>query len=131
MRTQPVYSNAGFVQPLEIRKGSDFVIVLLLLNGSPEVPVDVTGLEVKARMTRVGADTFVDFVPTIQVRADGNAYVELKIDRAVTSGLDLSPISMMAPPIYNWTCDIKMSTGNVTPICYGPCKVIKGETVWP
>lgn len=130
MRTQPVYSNAGFIQPIEIRQGADFDIVLALFNGTAENPISPVGVTGKATMRNLSAGTVTHFVVTI-LDVDGSVHAQFHLDPSVTASLALSPTSLMAAPIYSWNADVKLADGRIVPMCYGPGKVLKGETSWP
>lgn len=131
MNTQPVFSNAGYVQPLEIRKGADFIISLTLFAGTDAEPLDLANVQsIKARLRKTDNTGAVDFGYTLAADT-ASGVVTLTLDNLVTDTLELSPTSKMAKANYDWTADVQMVTGEILPICYGPVKVIEGETQWP
>jgi hypothetical protein len=127
-----VYSNAGYEQPLEIRKGSDLDFTLTLFAGQASEPLDLNGVaEVVAVLRKVGApDNLILFQCTLATDKLSGV-VRLFLDRDITKNLELSPTRLFAPVNYKWTADVRMADDRVLPICFGNVKIIEGETQWP
>lgn len=131
MSTQPVFSNRGFVQPLEIRKGADFVLSIALFVGDVKEPLNLNNvLEIRATLKKVSTAALINFIPVLLMDAPAAGVVELQLPLAITSTLELSDTSIMKPANYSWTVDVKLLGGKVLPICDGPVKVVKGDTQW-
>ena len=132
MNTQPVFSNAGYVQPLEIRKGSDLVFSLTLFAGTQAEPLHLSNVaEVKATLKHATLAAQYDFTCTLDADLE-SGIVNLYLPETITDVLELSSTSKFVKANYNWTADAKMTgTGYIFPICYGPVTVVKGETQWP
>jgi hypothetical protein len=132
MSTQPVFSNKGAVQPLEIRKGADFVFTLALFVGDVKEPLNLNNVqEVRAALVKVGTTTIIPMPATLLMDAPEQGVVELDLALSVTNTLELSDPSSFKPANYHWTADVKLTNGQVLPICTGPVRVIKGDTQWP
>lgn len=124
---QPVYSNAGFVQPLSIRQNARFAVHLTVTNPDGTA-YDLTGAEVRARVTnRASTPVFYDFVFDAP---DGNEIYGY-LEEVVTATMVPSPVGRLVDPDHSWQCDIKTVAGEIIPYCYGPVTVVAGLIEWP
>jgi len=125
--TQPVFSNRGFEQPLEITKGADFVLQLMFFEDEAQLsPYDVTGVSIKARLTKTGdVEVHTDFVCDIVDGAGGVGRAQLS--ETTTNGLTVSPVSRMTDTGYKWECKVKLVDGTILPYCWGPVRVADSE----
>jgi hypothetical protein len=129
----PVFSNAGFIQPLEIRQGADFSIELqFFLDAVGGEAYDLTGCEVRARVVPLepaeGAPTSFDFTFVNDSPLDG--IIEGTMAAAITATMTPSPTARLRDPDHRWDCDVKLADGTIVPFCRGPVTVIKGEVEW-
>lgn len=128
--SQPLYSNLGFEQPLEISKGSTFPIELRVYSDEENlVPMDLTGYEVKAVLQSI-ADPLIkhyfDFVNA--PGADG--VVHGTLPASATAQLTAND-RRMSVAAYRWACELKSPTSEILPFCYGPVVVRSNGVDWP
>ncbi len=127
--TAPLFSNAGFLQALEVRKGSTFRFEIELTN-EDDTPYDTADIdEVRAAMIPVGGGTAINFTcdlvaPSTTGKAGG--YLTAAQTGALTAYVGKLPVAT-----YEWNCDIKMANGDIIPFCYGPVFVVGGAVTWP
>lgn len=126
---QTLYSNLGFAQPLEIRKGSTFPIQLTVVESDDVTPYDLTGCEVRAVVARINNPTEkYDFVFDVAGnQEDGTVTGELP--SAATSQLAAND-ARMGVQQYRWQCDIKLADGTIMPFCHGEVFVRSGDIDW-
>ena len=129
---QPLYSNAGFLQPIEIRKNADFEVQLELTTPAEtpdqeDDPFDLTGCLVRARLKKTGTDHVWNFVGSITAPAtDGVARLKLGAAATGDANMALSPTGVLRDPDYTWAADVVLPDGTVVPYCYGPARVVGG-----
>ena len=128
--TQPLFSNAGFEQPIEIRKGVDFLLQLKFFQGELNgEPFDLTGCDVRARLIYSGTGAAWDFTTPDFSATAAAGVCDLVLPVSITNTLVESPTSKMAKPDYTWYCDVKLADNTIVPFCQGPATVIKGSGI--
>lgn len=122
---QPLYSNAGFVQPLEIRKYSDFTIQLVLKEGEIDGdPFNLTDCTILARLSQTAnAIGPWDFECSI-IGPPTDGIAECVLPRLINGSIPASPASLMASTGYTWACDIILSDSTIVPYCHGPVRIV-------
>lgn len=134
--TQPLYSNRGFQQMLEISEGSTFPLEIRLSDPSDpsgDTPYDLSGCEVRARVQRVrgpvpnGGYEGYDFEFSIDDPASGIARGFLT--PAQTKAMDANDAKMQTP-VYAWACEVKLADGTIVPFCHGDVLVRTGIINW-
>lgn len=123
-----LYSNAGFEQVLEVRKGATFNLQIDIADTADQV-MDITDWEFRATVASkaVPPETLPqDFVFTM----DGPAGKVFGVLSAAKADTLVANDSRMAVPRYRWNCDAKLPTGEIIPICFGDVLVKNTDVDW-
>ena len=127
--TQPLYSNLGFEQPLELSKGSDFFIEFNVYADNAGTPLDLTGHEMKAVVqSKTSTEDVFPFDFTDAV-FDATGIVRAKLAASVTQQL-VANDKKMSVAGYRWACEIRDPDGNILPYCYGDVFVRSNAVIW-
>lgn len=126
--SQPLYSNLGFEQPLEIAKGSTFKMEFeVLADGAAKVPYDLTDHVVRAVLASVDGEYQTEFICDITEPQRGIAHARLEPTQTIELAANDRRMSINA---YRWACEIKTPQGEIIPYCYGPVAVRSNGIDW-
>jgi len=123
-----LYSNAGFEQVLEIRKGATFNMEISIADTLDQV-MDITGWELRATVAskatppETASQDFAFVLDGPAGKATGTL-VPAKTDTFVAND------NRMAVARYRWNCDAKLPTGEIIPICFGDVLVKNTDVDW-
>lgn len=127
--SQPLYSNLGFEQPLEIAKGSTFKIELAVFaDVANRTPYDLTGCEMRAVLQSLtNPDEKYAFIFNGVLGPDGIA--QGMLTSTATAAL-VANDKRLAPPMYRWACEFRTPQNEVIPFCYGFVTVRSNGIDW-
>jgi hypothetical protein len=125
-----LYSNAGFEQVLEIRKGATFKLQLSIADTN-DAAIDITGWEFRATVAskqdppESASQNFT--FGTLNVNGLGTVVGTLTPTK---TGTLVANDNRMAVARYRWNCDAKTPEGEIIPICFGDVLVKNTDVDW-
>lgn len=129
--SQPLYSNLGFEQPLEMSKGATFKLEIRVAadQNDPPTPLDLTGWDVRAVVqNKTSTEDILPFTRSgLDLSADGIAHLTLSASQTQTLTAN---DKRMSTPQYRWACELKSPSGEILPYCWGDVLVRSNGVIW-
>ena len=123
-----LYSNAGFEQVLEIRKGATFNMEVSIADTLDQV-MDITGWEFRATVaSKLDPAESVD--QSFEFTIDGPTGKAIGTLTPAKTDTLVANDSRMAVARYRWNCDAKLPTDEIIPICFGDVLVKNTDVDW-